>query len=60
MTKKSLHLIFILQMYVPVDSLEEDKDFVEMIWTFNELTTIPSFFCFNFNSRNAPANKGKW
>ena len=31
MTKKSLHLIFILQMYVPVDSLEEDKDFVEMI-----------------------------
>ena len=27
MTKKSLQLIFILQMYVPVDSLEEDKDF---------------------------------
>ena len=44
MLKRSLYLVFVLQIYVSVESLEEKEDFLGVTFVlFNELSTKPGF-----------------
>ena len=50
----SLHLIFVLQIYITVESLEEEEDLLELIFTFfNETPTL------HFVLKKSSCNQGQ-
>ena len=57
MNKLSLCLIFVLQIYVYLESLKEVKDFLVVL--FNKLSTMP-WFILLYLARNHPVIQENW